>query len=60
MEKKLFKEAVKAVRIHKNVSVNNREEYEKSYKATRKVVENYANFVGMEYEKAAKFVAEIA
>ena len=60
MEKKLFEEAVKAVRNHKNANINNREEYEKSYKVTREVVEKYASFVGMEYEKAARFVAEIA
>ena len=60
MEKKLFEEAVKAVRIHKNASINSREEYEKLYKVTREAVENYANFTGMEYEKAARFVAEIA
>lgn len=60
MEKQLFEEAVKAVRNHKNANISNREEYEKSYKATREVVEKYAEFVGMEYEKAARFVAEIA
>lgn len=60
MEEQLFKEAVKAVRAHKNAIINSREEYEKSYKPAKEAVEKFAEYVGLEYEKAAYFIAEIA
>lgn len=59
MKDQLFTEAIIAVRTHKNAVINNREEYEKSYKPAREAVEKWARYTGLEYKQAVSLVMEL-